>query len=377
MVCLCRAREGTTRCPEDSRIMTRGTLMQSRPARRTFRSYVPSAILLILVPLAVCLAAFPARAQERRDREPNSVFADRRAKLAVQIESPIILWGLTGREESSQTYIFEQEENFYYLTGHNEEGAGLIILPAAKSSTTDPASGPREIFYLPAKNPLKEKWNGVRMSPAEPGIEARTGFVAVKPFPDMRAEVENLAKTYPSFCTILPYEKELGGYPHEKEVVDWLQQAAPQIKLKDIRAQITALRQIKSPGEIAFLQRAIDLTVDSHLEAMRMMRPGLHEYEVAAKMVEVHAMGGSEAEGYAPIVGAGPNSTALHYDKLSRKIADGDIVVLDVGAQYSGYSADITRTLPASGKFTPRQREIYDIVLGAHNAALAKLKPGM
>jgi len=332
---------------------------------------------LILVPLAVCLAAFPARAQERRDREPNSVFADRRAKLAAQIESPIILWGLTGREESSQTYIFEQEENFYYLTGHNEEGAGLIILPAAKSATNDPGSGPRELFYLPAKNSLKEKWNGARMSPTDPGIEARTGFAAVKPFPEMRAEIENLAKTYPSLYTIFPYEKELGGYPHEKEVVDWLQQAAPPIKLQDIRSQINAMRQIKSPGELAFLQRAIDLSLDAHLEAMRMMRPGLYEYQVAAKMVEVHQMGGSEAEGYAPIVGAGPNSTALHYDRLSRKMEDGDIVVLDVGAQYSGYSADITRTLPANGKFTPRQLEIYNIVLSAQNAALAALKPGM
>src|SRR5882757_4033196 len=376
MVCLCLAREGTSRCPEDSRIMTRGTLMQSRPARRTFRSYVPSASLLILVPLTVCLAAFPARAQERRDREPNSVFADRRAKLAAQIESPIILWGLTGREESSQTYIFEQEENFYYLTGHNEEGAGLLILPPAKNS--EPGNVPREILFLPAKNPEKEKWNGVRMSPGDPGIEARTGFAAVKSFAsDFRVAVENLAKTFPNFYTILPCQKELGGYPHEKAVVEWLQIAAPQAKLKDFRAQIGAMRQIKSPGEIAFLKEAIGLTLDSHLEAMKLMRPGLYEYQVAAKMVEVHAWGGSEAEGYAPIVGAGPNSTALHYDKLSRKIEDGDIVVLDVAAQYAGYSADITRTIPANGKYTARQREIYDIVLGAQNAALAALKPGV
>jgi Xaa-Pro aminopeptidase len=110
---------------------------------------------------------------------------------------------------------------------------------------------------------------------------------------------------------------------------------------------------------------------------MKMMRPGLYEYQIAAKMVEVHAMGGSEAEGYAPIVGAGPNSVVLHYDKLARKIEDGDIVVLDVGAQYSGYSADITRTLPANGKFSARQREIYEIVLGAQNAAIATLKPGI
>jgi Xaa-Pro aminopeptidase len=215
------------------------------------------------------------------------------------------------------------------------------------------------------------------MSPADPDISARTGFASVQPFPEMRAYVEKLAKLYPDLYTILPYEKELGGYPHEKELLDWLQLAAPQKKIKDARGAIETLRMIKSPGEIAFLRKAIDLTVDSHLQAMEMLRPGLMEYQVGARMVEVHAMGGSEAEGYAPIVGSGPNSTALHYDRLDRKIADGDIVVLDVGAQFSGYSADITRTIPANGKFTARQREIYDIVLGAQNASLAALKPGM
>jgi Xaa-Pro aminopeptidase len=332
---------------------------------------------------AVLACSFPglrAEAQERREREANSVYAERRAKLASQVDAPIVLWGFTGHEEISQDYIFAQEENFYYLTGHNEEGAGLIVLPTAQDphGAAPGASwnGPREILFLPAKNPGKEKWNGVRMSPSDPGIEARIGFASVKPFPEMRATVENLAKLYSAFYTILPYDKELGGYPHEKAVVDWLQLAAPKATLKDVRSQIAAMRPVKSPSEVAFLKQAIDLTVNSHLEAMKMMRPGLYEYQVAAKMVEVHSMGGSEREGYAPIVGAGPNSTALHYDKLSRKIEDGDIVVMDVGAQYSGYSADITRTIPANGKFTARQREIYEIVLGAQNAALAAIKPG-
>jgi Xaa-Pro aminopeptidase len=330
----------------------------------------------------LCLACFAAsaQAQERREREPNGVYAERRAKLAAQVDGPIVLWGFTGREEVSQTYIFEQEENFYYLTGHNEEGAGLIILPPSNDKNGLQDSdwwGPtRESLFLPPKDAAKEKWNGIRMSPTDPGIKALTGFAYVASFAEMRAAVEGLAKFSPNIYAILPFQKELGGYPHEKEVADWLQLVAPQAKLKDVRAQIAALRQIKSPGEIAFLKEAIDLTVSSHVEAMKLMRPGLYEYQVAAKMVEIHAMGGSEAEGYAPIVGAGPNSTALHYDKLSRKIEDGDIVVLDVGAQYAGYSADITRTLPANGKFTPRQREIYDIVLGAQNAALAAIRPG-
>jgi len=323
------------------------------------------------------VAAGVASAQQRREREPNSVYAQRRAKLAASADGPIVLMGLGGREVDSQSYVFAQEENFYYLTGHNEEGAGLILLPPADSKAKrDDFEGAREIFFLPEKNPAKEKWDGVRMSPSDPGIQARTGFADVRGFGEMRAVVEKLAKFYPAMYTILPYEKELGGYPHEKETVEWLKLAAPQANLKDIRENITQLRLIKSPTEIAFLREAIDLSVDAHFAAMKMMRPGVWEYQVAAKMVEVHAMGGSEAEAYAPIVGAGPNSTALHYDKLGRKIQDGDIVVLDVGAQYSGYAADITRTLPANGKFTARQREIYDIVLGAQNAALAALKPG-
>jgi Xaa-Pro aminopeptidase len=317
-------------------------------------------------------------AQERREREANEVYAERRARLAAQVEVPVILWGYSGREESSQAYVFAQEDNFYYLTGHNEEEAGLIVLPAHREGRArDAWEGPREILFIPAKNPQTEKWNGVRLSPTEPDISERTGFASVQPFSEMRAVVEKLAKVYSEFATILPYEKELGGFPHEKAVTDWLQLASPAAKLKDVRAAIEALRVTKSPGEIAFLKKAVDLTVDSHLAAMKMLRPGLREYQVAAEMVEVHAEGGSEAEGYAPIVGAGPNSTVLHYDKLARKIADGDIVVLDVGAQFSGYSADITRTLPASGKFTARQREIYDIVLGAQNAVLAALRPGM
>ena len=360
-------------------------------ASRSCRCAIPwpelrrlSALIALALASAIVLVGTVApfaTAQERREREGNSVYAARRAKLAAEIDAPLILWGFTGREESAQTYVFEQEDNFYYLTGHNEEGAGLILLPALGSSRSAslavPQDVPQETLFLPPKNPEEEHWNGLRMSPSDPDIQPRTGFSSVEPFPQMRAEVEKVAKLYPAFATILPYHKENGGYPHEEAVVNWIKLVAPRANLEDVRAKITALREIKSPGEIAFLTQAVELSLDGQLAAMRMLRPGLYEYQIAAKMVEVHAMGGSEAEGYAPIVGAGPNSTVLHYDKLSRKIQDSDIVVLDVAAQYSGYSADITRTLPANGKFSPRQREIYDIVLGAQNAALAALKPGM
>ena len=334
-------------------------------------------MLAVIVAIA-SVAGLPANAQQRRQREPNSVYAERRAKLAANIDGPIVLLGYSGKEEESQSYIFAQEDNFYYLTGHNEEEAALILLPPEGSKAKkDDGQAPREIFFLPPKDPRKEKWNGPRMAPGDPGIEALTGFAEIKPAPELRAMVERLGKSYSNFYTILPYQKELGGYPHERETADWLKQSVPQATVKDIRSGIADLRMIKSPTEIALLRQAIDLSDDAHVEAMKMMRPGVWEYQIAAKMVETHAMGGSEAEAYAPIVGSGPYSTVLHYDKLGRKIQDGDIVVLDVGAQYSGYAADITRTLPANGKFTPRQREIYEIVLGAQDAALKALKPGM
>jgi len=334
--------------------------------------------MLAVMAAVASVAGLPANAQQRRQREPNSVYAERRAKLASNIDGPIVLLGYTGKEEESQSYIFAQEDNFYYLTGHNEEEAALILLPPEGSKAKkDDWQGPREIFFLPPKDPRKEKWNGPRMAPGDPGVEALTGFAEIKPTPELRAMVERLGKVYPNFYTILPYQKELGGYPHERETAEWLKQSVPQATVKDVRSNIGDLRVIKSPTEIALLRQAIDLSDEAHLEAMKMMRPGVWEYQVAAKMVETHAMGGSEAEAYAPIVGSGPYSTVLHYDKLGRKIQDGDIVVLDVGAQYSGYAADITRTLPANGKFTPRQREIYEIVLGAQEAALKALKPGM
>lgn len=333
--------------------------------------------LRVGIPLLLVFGvAFAANAQQRREREPNSVYAQRRAKLAASVDAPVVLMGYTGREEESENYIFAQEENFYYLTGHNEEGAALVILPLNAGGKKDDWQGARETLFLPPKDAAKEKWNGLRMSPTDPGIEARSGFASVMPFAELRATVERLAKIFPAFYTIVPYQKEMGGYPHERETVEWLKNAAPGAEIKDVRSNIVDLRVIKAATEIAFIRHAVDLSVAAHMEAYKMTKPGVWEYQVAAKMVYIHAMGGSEAEAYAPIVGAGPNSTALHYDKLSRKMEDGDVVVMDVGAQYSGYASDITRTISANGKFTARQKEIYDIVLGAQNAAIAAVKPG-
>ena len=310
-----------------------------------------------------------------REREPNAMFAERRAALQKKVDGPVVLFGYTGRENTSPSYIFQQEHNFYYLTGHPQEGAALVLLP---ESTPEGKSydGPREVLYLPARNLQRERWDSLRLGPDDPAISEKTGFKTVRPFAELRADLQRIVTVWTKFYTLLPQQGR-GGYPHEANWLEWMKQSMATATYENIARTIGEMRQIKSKGEIALLQKAVDLSLDAHFEAMRRMKPGIYEYEIGAAMEWVHKRGGSEVEGYAPIVGSGFYSTVLHYNDLGKKIEDGDIVVLDVGASYSGYVADITRTLPANGKFTPRQREIYEIVLGAQNAVFAAIKPGM
>jgi Xaa-Pro aminopeptidase len=329
-----------------------------------------SLILLFLTVLLVPLAP-PAAAWER---EPNSVFAERRAKLIAAVNAPVLVFGYTGHEESNPSYVFLQEEDFYYLTGHNEEGAALLLVP--ESAAEKGWTGPREILYLPPRNLVEEKWNGPRMGQDDPGIKEKTGFADVELFAKLHDTLGALAKNFPEIYTELPGPHD-EGYPHAANWSKWVKDAAPEAAVKDVSPAVATLRAIKSPGELALLTKAIEASIDAHFAAMKLMHSGLYEYQVAAKMVEIHAEAGCETEAYAPIVGSGINSTVLHYNKLDRKIDGGEIALLDVAGQYSGYAADITRTIPADGKYTPRQREIYEIVLGAQNAALAALKPGM
>jgi Xaa-Pro aminopeptidase len=210
-------------------------------------------------------------------------------------------------------------------------------------------------------------------------VKEKTGFDSalstVEPYDNLRGDLEKLAKNYPTIYTMLPPKPE-EGYPHFTEETSWMKEAVPHANLKDITPLIDAMRQVKSPGELALLRKAIDVSIDAQFEAMKRMQPGLYEYQIASLMEQIHEWGGCSREAYAPIVGAGFNSTVLHYDGLNSQIKSGDVVVMDVGGEYGGYAADITRTIPASGQYTPRQREIYNIVLGAQNAALAAVKPG-
>jgi Xaa-Pro aminopeptidase len=326
------------------------------------------ALALLAVACVCCVA-------QARFRQPSGEYGSRVLSLGLAVDAPIIIFGYTGHEDASEVAVFFQEPNFYYLTGHDEPGAAVVIYSKAPGPRNADDLRPGPTLYLPARDFAHEKWEGPKIGPDDPDVARRTGFASVEPIANLKGDLEKLAKTYKNFYTLLPPKVE-EGYPHLTKSVAEIREMIPHATLKDITPQLSAMRQVKSAGELALMQKATDASVDAQFDAMRNMRPGLFEYQVAARMKEVHEMAGCSREAYAPIVGAGFNSTVLHYSALDSEIKDGDVVVIDVGGEYGGYAADITRTLPANGKFTPRQREIYDIVLGAQNAALAAVKPG-
>jgi Xaa-Pro aminopeptidase len=148
-------------------------------------------------------------------------------------------------------------------------------------------------------------------------------------------------------------------------------------RIDGLDRHIAALRQVKDADEIARLRKAIDITAEAHREVMRAAAPGMWEYELEATIEHTFRRRGAERVGFPSIIGSGINSTTLHYDKNRRRTEPGDLVVMDIGAEYGYYSADVTRTIPISGKFTARQRAIYDLVYGAHRAAIDSVRPGI
>ena len=184
--------------------------------KKSLTATVASIALCIIA--AVLMLAAPAHAQYRQ-REPNSEYAARRARLRAQVDAPIVIFGYTGKENASEAYVFNQENNFYYLTGHNEEGAALVLIP--DGTTAKGSAGAKEAFYLPTRNLVTERWNGPRVGPDDPGVQEKVGFSEVRNFSKLTADLQLLAKNYSTLYTILPGAND-AGYPHFQNWQDWL-----------------------------------------------------------------------------------------------------------------------------------------------------------
>jgi Xaa-Pro aminopeptidase len=165
-------------------------------------------------------------------------------------------------------------------------------------------------------------------------------------------------------------------YVWEREMRRKLEAKAPQLRVANAGTILNPMRMVKSTAELAMMQRAIDITVEAHRETIRRAKPGMHEYELEAIMEYHFHRLGAEEPGYPSIVGSGPNSCVLHYETSRRKTQLGNTVVMDCGAEYHGYSADVTRTVPMGGKFSAEQRVIYNLVLKAADSAIALCRAG-
>ncbi len=314
------------------------------------------------------------------DRGHLSDYHDRRARLVRETgDGIVVLFGYGEENLAVSTTPFRQNETFYYLAGWNEPDAVMLLVPKPSKGTENggAAEVEKEILFLPPHDYRHEKWTGPKLGPEDRDASARTGFPTVKSIALFPAELQEALKTFPKVYTELTPQPESGEENFIREMQSKLKNLAPLATFADFRGLVTRMRTVKSPAEIALIRKAVENSVEAHLEAMKTVKPGVWEYEVAARMVYEFERRGCEWPAYPPIVGSGFYSTVLHYDQNERQMQNGDVVVMDVAGSYGGYASDITRTLPVNGRFTPRQREIYEIVLGASNAVLAAAKPGI
>jgi len=292
---------------------------------------------------------------------PNlAEYASRRQSLRRSMtDGALVLYAISIPEAEDLRTPFRQEPNFFYLSGWNEPGAILLLLP-------DSAPEPREILFLPERRPARERYTGPKAGPSDNNIAERTGFTQVE---STKSFESRLAAAFHQPWKVYT----LPGQPASERLKTLL----PKNEIQNANRLLGPLRARKSPAEIALIQRAVDASVAAHRAAWRRITPGIEEYQVAAAMTAALMDLGCERHAYAPIVASGPNSNVLHYSANTRQLAVGDVVLMDAGAECAGYAADITRTLPVAKDFTPRQREIYDIVLASERAAITAVKPGV
>jgi Xaa-Pro aminopeptidase len=327
--------------------------------------------------LALLTAVMPAVAWER---EPLGVYHERRARLVRETgDGVIVLFGYGEADVAATVTRFHQNEAFYYPTGWNEPDALLLLVPkvTAGSRRDQPAEIGKEVLFVPPRDYRTERWNGPRLGPDDADACARTGFPSVKSTAAFPSELQEALKSFPKIYTELTPQPESGEDWFQKDMVAKLHKLAPLASVADLRPVLTRMRMVKSPSEVALIRKAVQASMDAHFAAMKAVKPGAWEYEIAALMKYEFERRGCEWPSYPPIVGSGFFSTVLHYDADDRPMQEGDVVVMDVAGSYGGYASDITRTLPVNGHFTPRQREIYEVVFGAQKAALAAAKPGV
>lgn len=300
---------------------------------------------------------------------PVAEFAARREALAARIDSGVVL-AFGRREPVNHWPPFYQNPNFRYLTGFLESNAAFIMVKRGGRVTST--------LFVEKTNPRVALYLGDRKSPQ--AIASDLGLTAR--FTDELPRVaDSLAKTGLPFHWISDAQSsEFEGrdtLSFGRNFVADLEASHPARKAADITRIVEQLRAKKSPAELALIEKAAEISSRAHEDVMRTIRPGMKESEIQAIMEASYRKLGADGPGYTSIVGAGGNSTVLHWPASFREAKAGEVVLMDVAAYYDGYSADITRTLPVDATYTPEARDIYQIVLEAQKASERQMRPGM
>jgi len=266
-------------------------------------------------------------------------------------------------------YPYRQDSDFSYLTGFPEPDAVLVLVPGRKHGET--------LLFCRERDPEREGWDGPRFGP-EGAIEA-FGLDDAFPIGDLDdilpGLLEGRTRVYYHFGRDAEFDLKLIGWLNRVRAMV-RQGAQPPHEFLELGHLLDELRLFKDRDELRLMQRAADISIKAHHAAMRAARNGVHEYELQAEIERVFRTHDAESA-YGSIVGAGANACVLHYRANNAQAKDGDLVLVDAGAEYRGYASDITRTFPVNGRFTKEQRALHDLVSAAQSAALAQAKPGV
>lgn len=339
------------------------------PVRRRLGGATRRLATAALVGAAAPLGALRAQEAASPAAIPAAEYAARRAALLAAVDSGVVL-AFGGVEPLAHYPPFSQLPSFAYLTGFGEGDAVLVLVKRGGAATA-------ATLFLPPRNPRLELFVGARTGPAD--AAARVG-VPGRALAELRPAVDSLLGTGLPLYVVSDVQStdyaRADSLTRGARFVEALRAARPGLAARMLDTTVLRLRAAKSPAELALLRRAAAISVAGHREAMRAAAPGCNEGEVQAVLDGTFRRLGGERPGYSSIVGSGPNATVLHYDASDRVMQDGDLLVIDAATAFGHYSADVTRTLPVNGRFTPEQRAVYQLVLDAQAAFVRQIKPG-
>jgi Xaa-Pro aminopeptidase len=320
------------------------------------------------------------------DAERHAELAKRRAAVAAKMadKSILILFSAEPKLYANDVdYVYRQENNLYYLTALKQDGATLVITKDGGNVT--------ETLFLPRRVPVRETWEGkmysredaTRLSGLKRIVDSSERDAFLQAVKEKKAfsskdgsttiDATALAKIY----LLLPMtERDENGH-REFRVENEFAKSLTGAAVENVQPVFAELRHIKSPYELKLLQHAIDISTEAHMRSWATVGKAAMEYEVQAEVEYTFRRRNADFWGYPSIVGCGPNATTLHYVESQGEIKKGNLLLMDVGAEYDHYTADITRTFPVNGKFTKEQAEIYQIVYDAQEAAAKATKPGV